>query len=819
MATFTIGPVNSTGTLGSAYQGRVDLEQTVDAANNQSTVAWSFKIWATGTTSYLYTQGNQVTIVIDGTTLINTSNIGTVGLAGTSSSSPLVLKSGTLTVPHNSDGTKTLVVSATYRQPNATYLQTIPVNGSVNLQSIARAAVLNTPPALTLAATGTQTHTVSWTTISGYYYKVQYLYGDTPIHTQSSGTSGSSYTWNISDPASVAANVTNSKKMKVTVALHTYTDSACTNEIGVNTKTFTITFDSSFAPVAMALSPTIITPEQYSGMLVAGFSSLMVTALITYKASATLASAYAVYMDGTKELGAHYDGEAQIELGTIPAFSDTTKAISVKYTVTDSRGFSSSISLSNQTVYGWVAPSVTNVSAWRCKSNGTEDERGGYYKVKFTYTIRPLNNKNTKKAAVHYKYASSSSWAQSSSGNVTNYSDTLTLGPYSLSQNNDEKLEVRVSIMDMMTEDNATTGTFMILPARVFIDIMTDGNEKAGLGVGRVNDEADTVQFGWPLKLYGEGRAVFDPDDGITFYNSQGVVSGTYPPDGSGGGGGGSGGNGFTYAFKMALLNCFSNVAWINQDGRTYYNALVNAINDPYPANVTSISASFNQGTAVIYSGSDIDDLRQYLTVTAYFSDNTSRTVTDYLLTGTLTAGTSTITVLYGGETTTFNVTVTASVIYEGNITLSQSNTPNVISSSAITYDTTKTYSIQYTFGSISPTQTQTTQNCIVGPANSSNSVRGGAMFWSASASAWQVQTGGSATTISPAPANGDLVTVVMKFATNKLSVYVNNTAVITDATLSRDYYTNTARLIAGRENANMAVAPNHIIVSIGDIH
>ena len=50
--------------------------------------------------------------------------------------------------------------------------------------------------------------------------------------------------------------------------------------------------------------------------------------------------------------------------------------------------------------------------------------------------------------------------------------------------------------------------------------------------------------------------------------------------------------------------------------------------------------------------------------VTATFEDGTVRTVTNYTLSGTLTVGTSTITVTYFTETTTFNVTVSQSVKY-----------------------------------------------------------------------------------------------------------------------------------------------------------
>lgn len=78
-------------------------------------------------------------------------------------------------------------------------------------------------------------------------------------------------------------------------------------------------------------------------------------------------------------------------------------------------------------------------------------------------------------------------------------------------------------------------------------------------------------------------------------------------------------------------------------------------------ATVTSISAVYTQ-SGTVYDTDSIEDLRNDLVVTANYSDSTSATVTTYALSGTLTEGTSTITVSYGGKTTTFNVTVTHDV-------------------------------------------------------------------------------------------------------------------------------------------------------------
>lgn len=76
--------------------------------------------------------------------------------------------------------------------------------------------------------------------------------------------------------------------------------------------------------------------------------------------------------------------------------------------------------------------------------------------------------------------------------------------------------------------------------------------------------------------------------------------------------------------------------------------------------NVSSISASFSPGNTVIYNTDSLEKLRKFLTVMATFSDTTESEVDEYTLSGSLTVGTSIITVTYGTETTTFNVTVTA---------------------------------------------------------------------------------------------------------------------------------------------------------------
>lgn len=126
----------------------------------------------------------------------------------------------------------------------------------------------------------------------------------------------------------------------------------------------------------------------------------------------------------------------------------------------------------------------------------------------------------------------------------------------------------------------------------------------------------------------------------------------------------GGGGSGITDELKTILLNWCAHTAWDDTDGQTRYNALYDALYPaPSPVTLVSITADYEQDRPV-YAGDDLDVLKvsDDLTVTANYSDGSSEVLgdDDYTLSGTLTAGTSTITVTYGGKTDTFNVTVTA---------------------------------------------------------------------------------------------------------------------------------------------------------------
>ena len=121
-------------------------------------------------------------------------------------------------------------------------------------------------------------------------------------------------------------------------------------------------------------------------------------------------------------------------------------------------------------------------------------------------------------------------------------------------------------------------------------------------------------------------------------------------------------GGGLSDTFGRALLDCFSHVAWTDNNGAQYYNALYQAL---YP--IDSITAVFTPNNFIVYPETKLNELRPYLSVTAYSNGYATPLEDDqYTLSGLLLTGESTITVDYFGHTTTVTVTVMPSLMPEG---------------------------------------------------------------------------------------------------------------------------------------------------------
>ena len=115
---------------------------------------------------------------------------------------------------------------------------------------------------------------------------------------------------------------------------------------------------------------------------------------------------------------------------------------------------------------------------------------------------------------------------------------------------------------------------------------------------------------------------------------------------------------------KEALLSCFEHVAWIDEHGQDYYDALEEALYES-GRNIESISATYDSTGHTVYPWNLLEDLRDYLTVTALYSDGTSKVITGYTLSGELDSETSEITVTYKSKTAQVSVTVSSTSLLQ----------------------------------------------------------------------------------------------------------------------------------------------------------
>lgn len=133
--------------------------------------------------------------------------------------------------------------------------------------------------------------------------------------------------------------------------------------------------------------------------------------------------------------------------------------------------------------------------------------------------------------------------------------------------------------------------------------------------------------------------------------------------------------SGLSDSIKYALLDAFQGVAWDAENSNELYDHLNDALFPP--VGLVSITAVYTQ-SGTIYDTDSLNVLKNDLVVTANYSDGTSEEVDNYTLNGSLVAGESTITVTYGGLSTTFTVTVTHDtkvILYNWDFTQSYTDT------------------------------------------------------------------------------------------------------------------------------------------------
>ena len=358
-------------------------EKSTSVDNNTSSLEFSFVLSPVNTSWSWALWGSSISYSLN---INGTAYTGTIpdydGYA------TVTLKTGTQTVSHNADGTKTIAYSFTvtdgagqrYTPGNAS------ASGSYILTTIPRATTPNLS-ATSITANGTNSVTITTDPASSTFkHKIRYDFGSLKGYVSGFLTDGKEIGFDFTPqgksttvftPATWLLNEIPSANSGVcTIYVYTYTSSG--THIGTTTASLTInvpTYTPSISNIALTGNNLL------SGAYVQGKSTVTATITASTSYGATIKT-YSSTVDGKTYTGSTF---------TSSALNDGSKTVSV--TITDTRGKTATLASSAFTVYEYDAPSISRFTVER------EDD-GTTVIARVRGSVSAVNNKNAKTITV-----------------------------------------------------------------------------------------------------------------------------------------------------------------------------------------------------------------------------------------------------------------------------------------------------------------------------------------------------------------------------------------------------------------------------------
>ena len=436
--------------------------QSID--NNQTELSWALYMWNTGSW-YSYDSKNAFNVTIDGTVVWNTSSYGRVSLPnGMSESAAILMGSGSVTITHNADGTKTVPIyfrAAQEWQNPPLYLWTASKN--FELTTIARASQ---PSCITYPNTtqnigkmGTSIFIYMNRASSSFTHTVRYAWGSKNITIATNVKDNC--VWTI--PKELANDIPSAKSGRGSIIVDTYSGE---NYIGTKSVSFTASISDDMKPSISAFELRPINSNsilQNWNILVKGQSrfSLYWNAAGTYSSSL---SYFVISFNGVvSNVGNGYT------TGILGFSGNTT----LYYKVVDSRGMESETYSYTFTVHDYSSPQISVFTASRLE--GSQQSVATYS----VYSVSSINGNNSIKSAnLYYRKVGVSNW--------TAYSGSLTSGGTVAIPGFNETFsyEFKLSITD--TIGNTAQRTVYVGTASVLLDFRAGGK---GFSIGKISEK------------------------------------------------------------------------------------------------------------------------------------------------------------------------------------------------------------------------------------------------------------------------------------------------------------------------------------------
>lgn len=456
----------------SSYEGRqlrLYCTQTQNVANNTSTINWT--LYSEGGSAKYYTVG-PTTVTINGTQVYYKARASYSTQSFPASTGSV---SGSTTVSHNNDGSKSISVSLT----TAIYTSsTSTSSGTWTLDSIPRASSISSISGNTIGSSITINISRN---VSSFTHQVWYRLNSSGDWVNLGTGYGTSCTF--TPPMSLCNSIPNSTSGILNLCVRTLSGSTM---IGSDVyKDITVYVPSSVVPSVSSVSVTEATSGLASkfGFYIQNKSTLKVS----ISASGSYSSSIRSY--STTFNGVTYSGSS-FTTGTI----NNSGSLNMVTTVTDSRGRTASRTTS-VSLTAYSNPSVSAFSVYRANSSGTAGNAGTYLKMDFAFGITSLSSKNSKTYTIEYKAQSASAWTTLTTVTPTDYSASSSYLSSSGILDMATTYDVRFTVSDYFTGSSisrtiSTTATAFNVRA-----------DETGVAVGKMSELGDTFDVAWNTRL------------------------------------------------------------------------------------------------------------------------------------------------------------------------------------------------------------------------------------------------------------------------------------------------------------------------------
>lgn len=440
-----------------------------------------FKIYAAGTLVYDRTNRGFATSNIptpsDYTTQYETEYVNAEGkkflTVLTDNASSRAYAYGDFTIAHNSDGTRQFTLSFNGDFSIASSFGTASGAVTIQLPTIPRSTV----PSVGSITLGSTTTISIYPASSSFRHTFRAKFGSRAQTTIASLTSATSISWTPSLAEAYAAP--NATTVAGTLYCDTYSGSTL---LGTCAISISAAIPSSVVPtMTYSMAEAVSGIATKFGTYVQGNSKLAVTITPSGAYGSTISSVTTTV-----------NGTTYTTTSFTTAVLQNSGSQTMRIVVKDSRNRTSTYTVS-YSVTAYAAPKLTNVSIYRCNSNGAASHTGTYMSVTLNGQVTSLSNRNSAVFKVEYKLKTASSYTAitlATSGYSVN--GTYIVGG---SLSNQYAYDIRVGATDYFSTTYAYAD---ISTADTILSIRNNG---LGMAIGKVS-EANKFEVGWQAQFH-----------------------------------------------------------------------------------------------------------------------------------------------------------------------------------------------------------------------------------------------------------------------------------------------------------------------------